>query len=822
MALKKSEIYSTLTKCANKLRSNSGIGAESFKNYVLIILFLKYVSDKVKSGDNTVLEIPEGCYFEDIVALKGKKTIGDSLNKIIEKISDANGLQDIINLSDHDFCDKKLGNAEDSSKLIAELISAFQDDGLDFSHNRAADDDLIGDAYEYLMRNFASLAGKDKGQFFTPTEISRLMALLIGIDQDDRSMVSAYDPTCGSGSLLLRVRAAAKHNVSLDGQDIDPANIELSYMNMVIHGCETPDIRQGDTLNSPKHTINERLQTYDYVVSNPKFSLHNWMLTAKETDKYGRWSPDMGVPPQQYGDFAFLLHCVKSMKPNGKCAIILPNGVLTRGGDEEKLRKWLMEQRLLSGIIAFPANAFYGTSIAGNVLVLDNHRVADGVFFIDASELGYKDADSKIRLREQDIKRVIDVWRARKDVPHFAHLSTFESTQQEGEETPMYEIQRNGYNLNMSRYVVPKDKEIHQNIDGHLHGGIPAYDIDQLQGYWDMCPSLREALFVPFREGFYSLAVDKHKVSETIKSEPSFKAQEDVFCNTIQQWCEQTKPLMLAVGKENKPKDVIAQWGQNILDTFKKCHSLVDAYDVYDQLLGYYNDSMQDDLFMISRDGWMPKLIEPAKKSPKWTDLTCDLLPVSLAVQVLLPDLKRQFDAKTSELANVQEQMSTMIEEDEGYLDDSVFYGKRNAATIKKKLKEAAQPDMQGVYSKEQRDLWQQFLDLLEKEKSIKAEIKVLDAKLYKEIKRVYAELTEDEARSIIVNDKWLADIIALINNEMQTAMHRIVTEVNDMHDRYEFTVGQLRLLFGVKETAVQDHLKEMGFDLNDEIGTEL
>ena len=648
------------------------------------------------------------------------------------------------------------------------------------------------------------------------------MALLIGIDQDDRSMVSAYDPTCGSGSLLLRVRAAAKHNVSLDGQDIDPANIELSYMNMVIHGCETPDIRQGDTLNSPKHTINERLQTYDYVVSNPKFSLHNWMLTAKETDKYGRWSPDMGVPPQQYGDFAFLLHCVKSMKPNGKCAIILPNGVLTRGGDEEKLRKWLMEQRLLSGIIAFPANAFYGTSIAGNVLVLDNHRVADGVFFIDASELGYKDADSKIRLREQDIKRVIDVWRARKDVPHFAHLSTFETTQQEGEETPMYEIQRNGYNLNMSRYVVPKDKEIHQNIDGHLHGGIPAYDIDQLQGYWDMCPSLRKALFVPFREGFYSLAVDKHKVSETIKNEPSFKAQEDVFCKTIQQWCEQTKPLMLAVGKENKPKDVIAHWGQNILDTFKKCHSLVDAYDVYDQLLGYYNDSMQDDLFMISRDGWMPKLIEPAKKSPKWTDLTCDLLPVSLAVQVLLPNLKRQFDTKTAELANVQEQISTMIEDDEGYLDDSVFYGKRNAANIKKKQKEATQPDMQGVYSKEQRDLWQQFLDLLENEKSIKAEIKVLDTKLYKEIKRVYAELSEDNARNVIVNDKWLADITARISDEMQTAMHRIVTEVNDMHSRYEFTLGQLRLLLNIKETAVEDHLIEMGFELNNEMGPEL
>ena len=814
MALKKSEIYSTLTKCANKLRSNSGIGAESFKNYVLIILFLKYISDKVKSGDNTVLEIPEGCFFEDIVALKGTKNIGDSLNKIIGKISEANGLQDIINLSDHDFCDKKLGNAEDSSKLISELVAAFQDDGLDFSHNRAADDDLIGDAYEFLMRNFASLAGKDKGQFYTPTEISRLMALLIGIDQDDRPMVSAYDPTCGSGSLLLRVRAAAKHNVSLDGQDIDPANIELSYMNMVIHGCETPNILQGDTLNSPKHVVNGELQTYNYVVSNPKFSLHNWMLTAKNDDTWGRWNPEMGVPPQQYGDFAFLLHCVKSMKSDGKCAIILPNGVLTRGGDEERLRKWLIEQRLLSGIIAFPANAFYGTSIAGNVLILDNHRVQDGVFFIDASELGYKDADSKIRLREQDIKRVIDVWRRRKDEPHFAHLSTFETTQQDGEDAPMYEIQRNAFNLNMSRYVVPKDKEIHQNIDGHLHGGIPVADIDRLQKYWDICPSLRTALFVPFREGFFSLAVEKQSVAEAISNEKSFKTQRDVFDDTIQKWCDQTQPLMLAVGKDSKPKDVIALWGQSLLDTFLKATTLVDAYDVYDQLLGYYNDTLQDDLFMISRDGWMPRLIMPTKKSPKWTDLSCDLLPVDLAVKVFLNDLKWQFDEKTAALADIQEKIQTMTDENEDYLDDTLFYGKLNAANIKKKQKEAKKPEMQNVYSDQQRNLWQQYLDLLESEKAVKAEIKALDAQLYKEIVRVYGELTEDDARTVIVNDKWLADISSRIGDEMQTAVHRIVTEVNDMYSRYEFTLGELSQSFAQKEASVFNHLKEMGFEL--------
>jgi hypothetical protein len=245
--------------------------------------------------------------------------------------------------------------------------------------------------------------------------------------------------------LLLRVRAIAKHEVALFGQDIDPANIELSYLNMFIHGCEDADIRVGDTLNAPKHVDDGQLTTYDYIVSNPKFSLHNWMNGASANDEFGRWNADIGVPPQQYGDFAFLMHCVKCLKSDGKCAIILPNGVLTRGGEEAKLRKWLVEQRLLSGIIAFPANTFFGTSIAGNVLVIDKTRPQDGVFFIDASELGYKDADSKIRLREQDIKRIVDVWRARQDVPHFAHLATFDAEQKENEDVAMYEVERNGF-----------------------------------------------------------------------------------------------------------------------------------------------------------------------------------------------------------------------------------------------------------------------------------------------------------------------------------------------------------------------------------------
>ncbi len=871
MALKKSEIYSTLTKCTNKLRSNSGIGAESFKNYVLILLFLKYVSDKIKSGEPTLLVVPEGCTFDDIIAMKGKKDIGEKINIIIGQIAEENGLQDVINLTDHDFCDKKLGSAEDSAKLISELVAAFQDDGLDFSQNRAADDDLIGDAYEFLMRNFASQAGKDKGQFYTPTEVSRLIAQVIGIDLDDRPQISAYDPTCGSGSLLLRVRALAKHNVSLDGQDIDPANIELSYLNMFIHGCETADIRVGDTLNAPKHVEDGKLRTYDYVVSNPKFSLHNWMNGAKERDEFGRWSPEVGVPPQQYGDFAFLMHCLASLKHDGVCAIILPNGVLTRGGDEAKLRKWLVEQRLLSGIIAFPANAFFGTSIAGNVLVIDKKRPQDGVFFIDGSELGYKDADSKIRLREQDIKRVTDVWRERKDVPHFAHLATFDLEQKENESAPMYEIERNGFALNLSLYVTPKDKEIHHNIDAHLHGGIPESDVDRLQQYWDICGDLKESLFIANRNGFLNLGISKEDISKTVENNNSFMLQAKLFEHTLNEWCTNVKHEMEIVDIDNDPKTCIASWSQGILDTFKINRSLIDAYDVYDQFMGYYNEILQDDLYMISRDGWMPKLVVPVKKNIKWTDLYCDLLPVNLAINKFIPEIKARLDEQEANLANTQEEMNSLLEENEDDFQEHLFSGKLNAKNIRTKLeicsaiklteedieflqslmpyleksnkanKEtvarlcAARKDLfdgSEIVTKktvntllknselwqystvEQRELWSQYVDLLDKEAELKKTIKETSVELLKAILKIYEEITPEIAKPIIINDKWLTDISYRISKEMNSTTHIIQCEISALVERYENTLDSLQNTYIEKENAVLNHLKAMGFEL--------
>ncbi len=870
MALKKSQIYSTLTKCANELRSKSGISAESFKNYVLILLFLKYLSDKKKSGDKdtSVIEIPDGCTFDDIVELKNKKNIGEEINKIISKISEENELEGYIDPTKHDFCDKDLGDTENASKLITKLVAAFQDSGLDFSKNRAADDDLIGDAYEYLMRNFASQSGKDKGQFYTPTEVSRLMALLLGIDQDTRPKVSAYDPTCGSGSLLLRVRAAAKCRVSIDGQDIDRANIELSYLNAVIHGCDTARIVWGDTLNNPQHTRDAHtLEQFDYVVSNPKFSLHNWMGTAKENDTFGRWNQEIGVPPQQFGDFAFLLHCVRSLKPEGVCAIILPNGVLTRGGEEQKLRRWLVDnQHILSGVIAFPANAFFGTTIAGNVLILDKKRKHKGVFFIDASSLGYKDADSKIRLREQDIKRIIDVWRAQEDVPHFSRLVTYDT-----DENGQYEIERNDFSLNLSLYVTPVDTEIHHDIEAHLHGGMPLADIERMADFWRICPSLRSALFTPLRDGYAQLAVSKSAIADTVRREPSVRTQNERFFHCFENWKEEMLIEMQQVGKDCDPKTIIADWGQKLLDEFKGDDMLTDPYDIYDQLLIYYNESLQDDLYMISNGGWMPELVVPSKKPLKWQDLYCDLLPVKIVIEDKLPELKSKLNNAETRLADVQEQISNLIEENEGDVDPSLFYGKRSIANIKRKLeccrakrlsdddknyiadvlvwfdkntkeykdrrsaliedrpdlfgdiekpskssisKMVAKSDSWEYSTEEQRMLWLQFLSLLESEKGIKDEIKQLGSQMLQGIVNAYAALTEVDARQLIIEQKWLASIEQRITGEMHNALHRLIGDVTALVERYEHTLADLTATYDSQTSTVLKHLKTMGFEL--------
>src|SRR2546421_7072681 len=325
MAIKKSELYSSLWKSCDELRG--GMDASQYKDYVLVLLFVKYVSDKYAGQPNALIEVPEGGSFADMVALKGDKEIGDKINKIIARLAEANDLKGVIDVADFNDADK-LGKGKEMQDRLSNLVAIFENPALNFRKNRAEGDDILGDAYEYLMRHFATESGKSKGQFYTPSEVSRIIAKVIDISPANTvAKTTAYDPTCGSGSLLLKVAAEAGKHITLEGQEKDVTTAGLARMNMILHDFPTANILSGNTLFDPKFKNGEQLRTYDYVVANPPFSDKTWSTGLTPTkDSFQRFT--WGVPPKKQGDYAFLLHIIRSLKSTGKGACILPHGVL--------------------------------------------------------------------------------------------------------------------------------------------------------------------------------------------------------------------------------------------------------------------------------------------------------------------------------------------------------------------------------------------------------------------------------------------------------------------------------------------------------------
>lgn len=333
MAIKKTELYSSLWQSCDELRG--GMDASQYKDYILTLLFVKYVSDRYSADSYGMIVIPKGGSFADLVALKGNKEIGEKINKIIGNLAAENDLKGVIDLADFNDEDK-LGKGKEMIDRLTKLIAIFE--GIDLSANRASGDDLLGDAYEYLMRHFATESGKSKGQFYTPSEVSHLLAQVVGITHKTRQDQTVYDPTCGSGSLLLKVAEQAPAGLSIYGQEMDNATSALARMNMILHNNPTAEIWQDNTLAAP-HWLEENgsLKRFDFAVANPPFSYKSWSNGVHiGEDPYNRFG--YGAPPDKNGDYAFLLHILKSLKSMGKAAIILPHGVLFRGNAEATIR----------------------------------------------------------------------------------------------------------------------------------------------------------------------------------------------------------------------------------------------------------------------------------------------------------------------------------------------------------------------------------------------------------------------------------------------------------------------------------------------------
>ena len=411
-AIKKSQLYSSLWESSNALRG--GMDASQYKDYILTLLFVKYVTDKFKGELYSDIEIPEGGSFDDMVAILGNKekskNIGEEMDKIIAKLAEANNLRGVIDNA-HFNDEVKLGKGQEMVDKLTKLINIFRREELNFKNNRADGDDIIGDAYEYLMRKFATESGKSKGQFYTPAEVSRVLAKVIGISNETNSNATVYDPACGSGSLLIRALDESPISLAGYGQEKDNTTAGLAIMNTVLHGKATTVIKSDNTFSNPQYfednNTKEELKRFDYIVANPPFSTKNWTDGLKE---YGRFD-DYVLPPEKNGDYAWLLHIIKSLKSTGKAAVILPHGVLFRGNTEAEIREKIIDKGYIKGIISLPANLFYGTGIPACIIVIDKSTAdtRDSIFIIDASKDFIKDGN-KNRLREQDVYKIVNTF----------------------------------------------------------------------------------------------------------------------------------------------------------------------------------------------------------------------------------------------------------------------------------------------------------------------------------------------------------------------------------------------------------------------------
>ncbi len=599
MAIKKSELYSSLWAGADSLRG--GMDASEYKNYVLNLLFLKYISDKAKNDPDSDIIVPQGCFYEDILALEGDKEIGDKLNKIIAKIAEQNDLlKDAIDSVD--FNDNtKLGEGKAMVDTLSNLIKIFAN--LSLGAHGALDDDLLGDAYEYLMRHFASESGKSKGQFYTPSEVSLLLSLLLEIDGNTRQDKTIYDPTCGSGSLLLKASSLAGENgLTIYGQEKDNSTTALCKMNMVLHNSATADIAKGgsSTLSNPYFLENGMLKTFDYVVANPPFSLKNWTdglsidPKSKQVidDNFNRFED--GTPPEKNGDFAFLLHIIKSLKNTGKGAVILPHGVLFRGNAEGLIRKNILTKGYIKGVIGLAPNLFYGTSIPACVIVLDkeNAHARKGVFMIDASK-DFKKDGNKNRLREQDVQKMIDTFKAKKEIPYYSKMVSLE------------EISANDYNLNIPRYIVAEqelEKDLFALINSHKANYLPKSEIEAYAPYFKVFKELKNTLFKKSdKEGYYALKTECENIKDLITESLEYQAFHASVLNAFDRLDLWTTFNGLEPGFN--PKTLIESVCSKVLKEFEK-GEILDQYGVYQLFKDYYNEVLQDDWFLISLNGF--------------------------------------------------------------------------------------------------------------------------------------------------------------------------------------------------------------------------
>ncbi len=818
MAIKKSELYSSLWASCDELRGS--MDASQYKDYVLVMLFMKYVSDK----KDPLVELKSGTTFYDMLQHRGKSDIGDQINKIIGEFAKNNNLSGIITEADFND-DAKLGTGKEKVDRLTNLLNIFNKPELNFSSNRAEGDDLLGDAYEYLMRHFATESGKSKGQFYTPSEVSRIMAQVIGINKSKSQSETIYDPTCGSGSLLLKAADIAPKGITIYGQENDNATRALAVMNMWLHNFADAEIVQGNTMASPLFTDEQtgELKQFDYAVSNPPFSYKAWMNGIDpKNDIYKRFEGYDNIPPKKNGDFAFLLHLIKSLKSKGKACIVLPLGVLFRGNAESDIRKKIIQKGYIKSIIGLPPNLFYGTGIAASLIIIDKEDAdkRTSIFMIDASKGFIKDGN-KNRLREQDIHKIVDAFNSQSALPKYSRI------------IPIAEIAdpKNDYNLNIPRYIDSQEAEDIQDIEAHLLGGIPKRDIEALENYWTVYPTLKSSLFktIDKRPNYYVLTIANEEIKNTIYHHPEFTAFGKQMEHVFDKWKTETIAYTQKLDKGLRPKHEIHFIAENLLKHYNN-KQLTDKYAMYQHLMDYWAETMQDDFYEVSADGWkagneVKRIEKKTKKGDKEIvkqvagieGLEGRLIPPALMIQEYFAEEQKAIADLESEVETLKSKQEEIVEEHSGeeglFVEVTDDKGKVSKAAVLKRLKELT-PKKGKVLKddKEEYDLLETYKWLLDEETEKNAKIKAAKAELEKKVIAQYPKLSIDEIKTIVVEKKWMTNMEQRIRTEMDNISHRLTQRIKELADRYETTLPEMEQSIIALEAKVKQHLKQMGY----------
>jgi len=454
----KEQINNNVWKACDIFRGT--LDSSEYKDYILTILFIKYLSDlhkekyeelykKYKGNEERIqralkkekFKITPDSTFEYLLQRKEQPNLGEIINKVLSKIEENNKDKLDLIFRNIDFnSEAKLGNTKERNVILKSILENFEK--LDLRPSKLSGRDVIGDVYEYLISRFASDAGKKGGEFFTPSEVSELLAKLTSKDEES---LKIYDPTCGSGSLLIKASKEIKDkNFRIYGQEKNGQTYALCRMNMFLHEIENADIKWGDTLRNPLHLEDNHLAKFDIIVANPPFSLDKWGADELQNDRFKRF--EYGMPPKSKGDYAFVLHMIKSLNENGNMGVVLPHGVLFRGSSEAKIRKKLIENNLLDAVIGLPSNLFFGTSIPACILIFKKNRKNKDILFIDASR-EFEKGKNQNKLTPENITKIYETYKDRKEIDKYSHLASIE------------EIEENDYNLNIPRYVDTFEEE---------------------------------------------------------------------------------------------------------------------------------------------------------------------------------------------------------------------------------------------------------------------------------------------------------------------------------------------------------------------------